>query len=80
MLTKDLVYLGLIALAGVIFYFHGYFNGLRRKKCAPTESKLNQADLVCEDPSDDSSSTPLYFFRGRSTLFRSEGRGMFGKN
>jgi hypothetical protein len=80
MLTKDLVYLGLMALAGVIFYFQGYFNGLKRKKCAPPENKVNQADLVCEDPAEGSSSAPLYFFRGRSTLFRSEGRGIFGKN
>ncbi|MDB6032108.1 MAG: hypothetical protein JWM16_2446 [Verrucomicrobiales bacterium] len=80
MLTKDLIYLGLIALAGVIFYFHGYFNGVKRKKSTAPDNKLNQADLVCEDPAEDPSSGPLYFFRGRSTLFRSEGRGNFGKN
>jgi hypothetical protein len=80
MLTKDLVYLGLIALAGVIFYFHGYFNGLKRRERKPLQDKMGQADLLCEDPGEVSSPGPLYFFRGRSTLFQSEGRGVFGKN
>jgi hypothetical protein len=78
MLTKDLIYLGLIALAGVIFYFHCYFSG--RKKWPAPEAKVNQADLHCEDPTQGAAAGPLYLFRGRSTLFRSEGRGIFGKN
>lgn len=78
MLTKDLVYLSLIALAGVIFYFHGYFNGQRKRKLTG-ERKVNQADLLCEDPNE-TPSEPLYFFRGRSTLVRYQGRGVFGKN
>lgn len=79
MLTKDLVYLSLIALAGVIFYFHGYFNGLRKRKLTGAE-KVAQADLLCEDPSVTPSGEALYFFRGHSTLIRYQGRGVFGKN
>jgi hypothetical protein len=79
MLTKDLVYLSLTALAGVIFYFHGYYNGLRKARRKQNE-KVAQADLLCEDPGETPSSAALYFFRGTSTLIRTQDRGVFGRN
>jgi hypothetical protein len=82
MQTKDCIYLSLIGLAGVVFYVHGYLRGTRRGRRAQPEgaSVRKQAELLYEDPSMASTSQPLFFFRGATTLVRVQGRGVFGKN
>ena len=79
MQTKDFIYAGLIALAGAIFYFHGYLSGTRKAR-QPRPGEKEQADLPCEAPNAVTTSVPLFFFRGETTLLKTQGCGVFGKN
>ena len=45
MTTKDLVYLGLIAVTALVFYCHGFFSGVNRSR------RIYEALLGTEDDS-----------------------------
>jgi hypothetical protein len=79
MLKTDVIYLGLTALAGVILYFQGCRHGVRKGRREQIQKGLTGKLL---EPAWDQEETaaPLFFFRGRTTLARYHGRGVFGKN
>ena len=79
MSKMELFYLGLTAMAGIIFYFQGVCHGARK---ATREHARRQLAWKVLEPAWDQEETeaPLYFFRGRTTLARYHARGVFGRN
>jgi len=49
MTTKDCIYLGLIALAALVFYCHGFFSGVNRSRRI-YESLLGSPEPAEDDP------------------------------
>ncbi|HEY0456010.1 MAG TPA: hypothetical protein VGE41_06515 [Verrucomicrobiae bacterium] len=80
MLTYDLIYLGLIPLAGVVFYLCGYRAGERKTRkelkhlLSDSEETSGAHTLELEE------SSPLFVFRGHSSLPQYNKRADFGRN
>lgn len=79
MLKTDLIYLSLTALTGILFYLkgrrHGAKEATREQAMRMVSSKVLEPAWDKEEPR-----VPLFFFRGRTSLTRYSGRGVFGLN
>ena len=84
MTIKDYVYLGLIALATLVFYCHGFYAGVGRSRRVyealldeeSDEVKLDAPELTLDDE-------PIAAFPSRQAMPpfpRREARGDFGNN
>lgn len=84
MTIKDYVYLGLIALAALIFYCHGFYAGVSRSRRVYEALLDEEADeAMLEAPEAILDSTPVAAFPSRQTMPpfpRREARGDFGNN
>jgi len=51
MATKDYVYLALIACAAIVFYAHGFYAGLSRRKNSKREAKTHSSPVLLPEAS-----------------------------
>ena len=84
MTIKDYVYLGLIALAALIFYCHGFYAGVSRSRRVYEALLDEEADVpTLETPEPMLDAAPVAAFPSRQTMPpfpRREARGDFGNN
>lgn len=84
MTIKDYVYLGLIALAALVFYCHGFYAGVSRSRRvyeALLDEEAEEATVETPEPILDDA--PVAAFPSRQTMPpfpRREARGDFGNN
>ena len=79
---KDVVYLGLISFAAIVFYFHGMYHGAQQCK-KELEELLNNADSITELPAHEPEEEPetAILIPGRRALFvNTRIHGIFGSN
>jgi hypothetical protein len=84
MTIKDYVYLGLIALAALIFYCHGFYAGVSRSRRvyeALLDEEAEEAAQEVAEPDLDAALVSVFPSRQTTPQFpRREVRGDFGKN
>lgn len=84
MTIKDYVYLGLIALAALVFYCHGFYAGVGRSRRV-YEALLDEEtdEAMLEAPEEILAPAPAAAFPARQAMPpfpRREARGDFGNN
>ena len=81
--TKDLVYLGLIALSGIVFYLHGFHAGLARGRKV-LDTILSPSGAFTDLPSsEEPAPPPIHGHRAalfRMPVFSKSVHALFGNN
>ena len=81
MTIKDYVYLGLIALAALVFYCHGFYAGVSRSR--RVYEALIEEEPFTDAPATESKAAPVTFIASREIsppFLRRAARPDFGEN